>query len=134
MIGVRLTKDENGRLTAKLENGRFVMATDGEQAASSVTLGMHVWRDYCELSDVIDMVRNPLEGFDVYGIIFDPTKSRAEKELEIRRMVLSRPGVKRILRLLWVEDRVDGHWTAQVQCDYQTEWGNESVSETVVPL
>jgi hypothetical protein len=107
-----------------MTNGAFEMATNGTAAASSMALGVNLERSECLASPIVDTVKNPLAGIDLYGIVFDIEKSQAEKELEIRRAILARPGIKRIIRMTWTQiDHV-----AYPVIDVQTNWGAETVS------
>lgn len=130
MIGIRLTKDSEGRLDMLFENGAFVMAENGEAAASALALAMATERIECEESPVVDTVANPLAGVDYYGIVFDTSKSKAEKMIEIKRAMLSVPGIERILRFQWTQT---GR-TVTITAVLKTEWGVESVSQEITPL
>jgi hypothetical protein len=124
LTGIRLTRDSEGRLDMKMTNGAFEMATNGIAAASSMALGVNLERSECLASPIVDTIKNPLAGIDLYGIVFDIEKSQAEKELEIRRAILARPGIKRIIRMTWTQiDHV-----AYPSIDVQTKWGAETVS------
>lgn len=130
MIGIRLTRDSEGRLDMLMENGKFTMAENGAAAASALALALHTERSECEDSPIIDTTANPLAGMDMYGIVFDTSKSRAEKELEIRRAILAVPGIVKILRFTWTQT---GR-SVTISTDVQTQWGSESVSQEVTPL
>jgi hypothetical protein len=124
LTGIRLTRDSEGRLDMKMTNGKFEMATNGTAAASSMALGVNLERSECLSSPIVDTVKNPLAGIDLYGIVFDIEKSQAEKELEIRRAILARPGIKRIIRMTWTQIE----HVAYPVIDVQTKWGAETVS------
>lgn len=130
MIGLRLTRNSDGRLDLLMENGQFVMAEDGEAAASALTLRMHIERNECIDSPIVDTTEDPLAGVDIYGILLDVSKSRAEKELELRRAILASPNIEKIIRITWTQV---GH-IAYPEIDVQTAWGSESVSQQVIPL
>lgn len=124
MIGIRLTKDTLGRLDMKMTNGAFEMAEDGVAAASSMALGVNLERSECLASPIVDTVANPLAGIDLYGIVFNTETSQAEKEIEIRRAILARPGIKKIIRMSWTQVE----HVAYLVIDVQTNWGAETVT------
>jgi hypothetical protein len=124
LVGIRLTRDSNGRIDTKMTNGRFEMATNGTAAASSIQLGVSLERSECISSPIVDTNKNPLAGIDLYGIVFNPETSQAEKELEVRRAILARPGVKRIIRMTWTQEE----HVAYPVVDVQTKWGTETVA------
>jgi hypothetical protein len=124
LTGIRLTRDSEGRLDMLLVDGAFEMATNGTAAASSMALGVNLERSECLSSLIVDTVTNPLAGIDLYGIVFDIEKSQAEKELEIRRAILARPGIKRIIRMTWTQIEHVAYPVIEVQ----TNWGAETVS------
>jgi hypothetical protein len=126
LTGIRLTVDSLGRIDMLMTNGAFEMATDGTAAASSMALGVNLDRLECLASPIVDTVANPLAGIDLYGIIFDVEKSQAEKELEIRRAILARTGIKRIIRMSWTQIE----HVAYPVIDVQTKWGAETVAVT----
>lgn len=130
MIGIRLTKNESGNLDMLMENGAFVMAEDGEAAASALALAIETDRRECEESPIVDTVDSPLAGLDMYGIVFNVKTSRAEKEIELRRLILSVPGIKKILRFQWSQTA----GAVTITADIQTDWGTETVAQVVTPL
>lgn len=130
MIGIRLTKNDDGQLDMLLEDGKFVMAEDGEAVASALALAMATERKECEESPIVDTVTNPFAGIDFYGIVWDVSKSKAEKILELKRAMLAVPFVEKIIRFQWSQSGQ----TVTISAAVQTAWGEQSVAEEVTAL
>lgn len=120
MNGARLTQTATG-LDLKRENGRVPRATDGTETAQhgSVRLQKFVGESVTD---------NENEDFTRwYEVIWHQQKSKAEKELEIKRRILGTAGVVRILDFSWSQNADVVNIIGQVQ----TEWGVESISESI---
>jgi hypothetical protein len=126
---IRLSK-QNGTYDMLLTDGIFEMAEDGTAAASALQSRLSLFRDFCLQSPIVDTVANPLAGTDWYGIIFQTSKSKAEKELELKRVILSTPGVNSILTWSWSQEGRVVTITGSVA----TDWGAVDVSQTIEPL
>jgi len=130
MINIHLSKNTDGDFDAVLENGIFKMASDGTAAAVAMTERVLCDRTECKASPIVDTNATPLAGVDWYGIIFRADATRTEKELELKRAILSAPGVERILQWSWTQS---GR-TVTINCQVKTLWGVTSVSQEVSPL
>lgn len=127
---VKLTKNDAGDYDLEFEDGKVKMSTDGEAAAVAMTERILCFRTECNESPIVDTNANPLAGTDWYGIVFRSDASRVEKENEIKRVILSTPGVEAILNWSW--EQVGR--TINLDFQVKTAWGAMSVSEEITPL
>lgn len=124
MKDIRLTQLSNGRFDILLEDGKTVWCEDGIQAAQHAAQRINKYKGET-------VTGNPNEeSIDLYGIIFNQKKSRAEKELHIKRVIMSTPEIKSIIRFEWTQVGRDVTIKALVQTDY----GTETIGTTVTPL
>lgn len=129
-INIHLSKNGDGDFDIVFEDGKIKMAEDGTAAAVAMTERILLFRDQASTSPLINHDENPLAGVDWYGIIFRPDATRIEKEGELKRAILSTPGVDRILQWQWTQTGRTVYINAQIK----TQWGNVSVSEEIAPL
>lgn len=127
---IHLSKNDAGDFDLVFEDGKIKMATDGTAAAVAMTERLLLFFEECAESPLVDTNATPNAGTKWYSIIFDPTKSRAEKEGEIKRSILSTPGVERILQWSWSQPAR----TLILDFQVKTIWGAVSVSEEISPL
>ena len=137
-IVIKLEKNADGDEDTVLENGAFVMSEDGE--ATAVQLKERLLLDRGELVDqlneetlgeninpLVDTKKDPIAGTDWFGKIFRNEISKGSKELEIKRVIFSTPGVKSITRWSWeVVDR-----TLNLNCRVDTIHGELEIGETI---
>lgn len=130
MINIRISRNDAGDYDLKWQDGKIVMAEDGAAAAVAVTERFLLERTECEESPVFDTAADPLAGVEWYAIIWKTDKSKAEKELELQRAILSAPGVERILSWSWTQTVR----TVTIDMIIKTAWGAVSSSQEIVPL
>lgn len=100
---INLEKNSAGDFDLVLTNGKFEIVEDGEAATVQMTERVLSVRTECLESPIVDTNRNPLAGLDWYGIIFRADASRAEKEIEVKRAILSTPTIKSIIEWSWTQ-------------------------------
>lgn len=128
MIGVRLTKTDAGYYDLKLTEGKFEMCSDGTAAACHCVTRLQAYRGEYDLGGLLTGKDNL--GTDWYGIIFNVAMGRAEKTLELRRVILGTPGVLSIESFEWEQD---GH-TVSIKGAVNTEWGTIDISQEIEQL
>ena len=119
---IRITQNADGTFGLKMENGKFVWAEDGTQAAQHATTRLNIFYGENEL--------NPELGTKWYQIIFQTNKSRAEKEFEIKRIILGTPGIAQVRKFNWSQS---GH-TLSIDSIVDTDWGQIDISQEITPL
>lgn len=126
-IVLKLVKNDAGDEDVVFENGKIVLSENGEAAAVRMKERMLLERSEALASILVDTTKNPLAGLNWEGIIFDAAKSKVEKELEIKRVILSSPGIQAITYWSWV---LAGR---ELQLDFKvnTDWGELAVGETI---
>lgn len=129
-INIHLSKNSAGDFDIVFEDGKIKMAEDGTAAAVSTLENLLLFRSEALESPIVDTNADPLAGVDWYGIIFRADASRVEKESELKRAILSVPGVDRILQWSWTQT---GR-TVSIDVQIKTQWGDVSVSQEIVPL
>lgn len=127
MINIHLSKNDAGDFDLVFENGKIKMAEDGTAAAVAMTERILLFRDQASESQLIQGLQS---GTDWYGVIFRSDATGAEKEAELKRVILSTPGVDRILQWSWEQTGRTLYLDFQVK----TSWGAVSVSDTIEPL
>ena len=126
-IVIKLAKNDAGDEDVVFENGAIVMSEKGEAAAVQLKERMLLDRHEALANPLVNTNANPLAGLDWYGIIFDAAKSRGEKELEIKRVVFSTPGIKKITYWSWkLVNR-----TLNLNFKVETLWGELAVGEVI---
>lgn len=127
---IHLSKNSDGDFDIVFKDGKIKMAEDGTAAAVAMTERLLLFRGEAEESQLVDTAANPLAGVDWYNIIFRPDATRAEKESELKRAILSTPGIDRILQWSWTQT---GR-TVTIDVQVKTDWGAVSVSQSIEPL
>jgi len=127
---IHISKNDAGDFDIELEDGIFRMSEDGEAAAVSMTERVLTVRSEALANPLIDIILNPLAGVDWYGIIFRSDATRAEKETELKRAILSTPGIEGIIRWNWAQT---GR-TVTIDVKVKSEWGTLGYTEEVTPL
>lgn len=122
MKSIRLTKKADGNYGILFQDGKFQWAEDGTQAAQHGLTRLMIFKGEWILD--ADM------GTQWYEIIFDSSKSRAEKEFEIKGRILGTPGVKEITKFNWTQSG------ASVTIDgiVVTDWGETDLSQEITVL
>lgn len=123
-IVIKLAKNKYGDEDMVLEHGVFDMCEDGTAAAVQMKERILSDKNECDQSEI---VKKPGLALDWEGIIFDASKSRAEKELELKRVILSTPGMKRIT--YWSYEQTGRE--LQVNFKIMSEWGELTYGEMV---
>ena len=95
-IVIKLVKNADGDEDMSFENGAIEMSENGEACAVQIKERLLLERSEAEASEIVNTNIDPLAGTQWENIIWDASKSRSEKELEIKRVIFSAPGVKRI--------------------------------------
>lgn len=122
MKDFRLTQLSNGRLDLLLVDGNTVWAEDGVEAAQLAVLRLMKIKGE-------SVTGNPNEeGTDYYGIIFNVAKSRAEKELHLKKRILGTPGISKIIKFEWQQER----HRVTIDCYVKTEWGTSERISTAL--
>lgn len=111
-----------------LENGKFAWCEDGTQAAQHAMERLLIFKGELSLDGILT-TKTEL-GTRFYEVIFDMTKTQAEKELELKSRILGTPGVDRILEWTWEQT---GH-TVTITSKIKTAWGVETLSGAVTQL
>jgi len=128
-IAPRISKDANGNYDLVFENGAFKWAADGIQAAQHAFIRLMIFKGEQSLGGVLT-AKTEL-GTKWYETIFDMSKPKSEKELEIKRRILDTPGISRfIVPLSWTQS---GH-TVTITGTVQTDWGAVDLSQTIEAL
>lgn len=125
MIDIRLTKTTAGYYDLNLEGGLFTLAEDGTQTAQHCMIRINCFKGHYSLNDMLSNKDN--DGTDFYGIIFNMEKSQAEKELELKRRILTTPEVEKILDFTWTQTGRSVSITGSVQ----TEYGVADISQVI---
>jgi hypothetical protein len=131
MINIRLSKQNSeGVYDMVLTDGKFEMAYDGVAAAVAMTEYLLTFRKEAIASPVVDTGADPLAGVQWYDIIFQTDKSKAEKEIELKRAILSAPGIERITQWSWSQTSR----TVTIVGAVKTLWGSFDISQEITPL
>ena len=128
MKAPRISKDADGNYDLLLENGAFAWAEDGTQATQHAFVRLMIFRGEPSLNGVL--TEKTEEGTKWLETIFNVQKSKAEKELEIKRRLLQTPGIKSITSF---QSTQVGR-TLEIEAKIQTDWGDMEVSDTIEPL
>ena len=108
--------------------GKFQWSEDGTQVAQHGMERLLIFKGEISLGGLLTG-KDDL-GTWWYEIIFDTSKSRAEKELEIKSRILGTPGVTRILQFNWEQTGGAVSITGRVL----TEFGEIDISEEITVL
>ena len=128
MKAPRLTKNTSGDYDLLIENGKIPMIEDGTQAAQHALTRLLIFKGEYSLDG--ELTTKTELGTKWYETIFAMDKPQVAKELEIKRRLLQTPGIKKILSFEWSQSE----HTVTIEGKFQTDWGAETVSETVTPL
>ncbi len=124
----RISRNTNGDFDLVFENGKFKWATDGTQAAQHALIRLLAFKGEYSLNS--ELGGKDSLGTDWYGIVFDMSKSKAEKELEIKRRILGTDGVEKITDWSWTQS---GH-SVTITGIVVTQWGSVDISQTIEAL
>ena len=127
-IVIKLKKNEAGDEDMVFENGAFEMSEDGEACAVQMKERILLDRNEAVANPLVDTEANPLAGLDWEGIIWDAAKSKNEKELEVKRVIFTTPGLQRLTYWQW---SLSSDRTLTVEFKAKTKWGDLAVGETV---
>jgi hypothetical protein len=134
MKDVRLSKNAAGDYDLVFENGEFPFIEDGDQAAQNGLIRLLMFRpqnDHDGNFTGDSVTRNlDADGTRWYQVIFNATKSLAEKNLEIKRRILGTPGVIRILTFAY---SLDDH-VLNITGNILTEWGEVDITQEIEVL
>jgi hypothetical protein len=130
MTGIRISMQDGVYDAVLREGGVFEMASQGAACACALQTRLMQYRSELVNHPLIAITRRTSAGVDYYGVVFDTSRSPAERTMELRRVVLGTPGVLSILS--WSESQV-GH-TLTITFAVQTQWGAQSVSQELQPL
>lgn len=119
MRSPRLTNIGGGVYDLKLENGKQVWCEDGTQVAQHALERLQIF--YGESDS------HPKLGTKYFQIILDSSKSRAETDLEFKRVILGTTGAKKVVKFKYTQD---GH-TLNIDGAVQTDWGVVDISEAL---
>ena len=122
MKSIRLTRNSDGNYGLQFANGKLQWAEDGTQAAQHGLTRLLIFKGEWLLNE--DM------GTQWYEIIFSSSKSRAEKELEIKSRILGTPGVKEITKFTWEQSGA----TVTIEGIIVTDWGETDISQEITTL
>lgn len=121
MKDARLTLDSSGAYDLKLDNGEFPWCEEGTQVANHGLIRLRTFRG--------ERLMDENWGTQWYQLVFNAEISQVEKELEIKRQLLSVPGVQYIEEFTLTQSEMEFNLSAIIQ----TEFGTETF-ETVVSL
>lgn len=126
-IVIKLEKNSSGDEDVVFEDGALAMSEAGEACAVQLKERILLDRNEALKNPLVNTVVDPTAGLDWEGIIFDSSKSRMEKELEIKRVIFSTPGISRITYWNWsLTDRV-----LHLDFKVDTIWGEMEFGEEV---
>ena len=128
MKDLRLSPDSEGDYDVTLVNGKFRWAKEGTQVANHGHIRMNIPKGTLSLNGRLSNKEN--DGLDLYGIIFDTKKSKAEKEMEIKRVILQTPGYQSIISFSFEQTSYSASYAAEVQ----TIYGNRTISDNIEAL
>lgn len=100
---LNLEKNSDGDFDLVITDGKIEMVEENAAAAVQMTERVLSFRSECIESPIVDTNVNPLAGCNWYGIIFRSDASRAEKEAELKRAILSTPTIKSIIEWRWTQ-------------------------------
>lgn len=125
MKDFRLTQLPNGRLDLLLVDGKTQFVEDGEQAVQHAVMRLIKIKG----ESVTDNENE--EGTDYYGIIFNVMKSRAEKELHLKKRILGTPGIRKFVSFEWNQTR----HKVEIKAFVETQWGTtHALGATLEPF
>ena len=122
MKSIRITKRSDGNYGLLFSDGKLQWAEDGTQAAQHGLTRLLIFSG--------EWVLNTDIGTKWYEIIFASSKSRAEKELEIKSRILGTPGVKEITKFNWTQSGS----SVSIEGIIVTDWGDVDISQEITQL
>lgn len=126
MICVKMEKNENGDLDLVLEDGKFQMAQDAEACRVQIDERLLLERVECVgRPKIINARKQPEAGTRWYGWILDTSLDVGARQLEVKRVIFSVPGVVSIPEWQWDEVSRALNLTARIQ----TAYGDISLAE-----
>ena len=128
MKDLRISPDSEGDYDITLENGKFVWAKDGTQTANHAQIRMSIPKGTLSLNDRLSGKEDL--GLALYEIILKADVGRAEKELEIKRVIMQTPGYEKLINFTFSQTAHSATWSAQAQ----TEWGEITIGDTIEAL
>ncbi len=128
MKDIRITQGSDGQWDLKMENGKLVWAEEGTEAAQHAFLRLMIFKGELGLNGAL--TTKVSLGTKWYETIFDMSKSKAEKELEMKRRILGTTGVKSITKWTWTQ----AAHTVTIDAIIMTDWGEIDVSQTIEAL
>lgn len=126
-IVIKLVKNAAGDEDISFENGAIEMSEDGEACAVQMKERLLLERSEAIASPIVDTLVSPLAGTQWEAVVWDASKPQSEKELEIKRVIFSTPGVRQITRWNWQQI---GR-TLVLDYKVRTDWGDLEFGETV---
>lgn len=126
-IVAKLVKNAAGDWDLSLVDGSCEMAEDGVAAGVQMVERLLIDQDEAIKNPLVDTKKTPLSGVKWEGIVFDSSKSKEEKELEIKRVILSTPGYLKITYWSWTQVG------RKLQLDWKVEsiWGELTFGERI---
>ena len=128
MKDAKITKTDAGHYDLDLQGGKFVMCSDGTEAANHCAIRLLAYKGEYNLGG--KLTNKDDLGVDWYGIIFNVATGQAEKTLELRKAILGTPGVLSINKFEWVQT---GRVVA-IAGSVNTEWGVIDISQEIEQL
>ena len=128
MKDLRISRNSSGIRDITLENGKFKWAKDGTQVANHMDIRLQIPRGTLSLNDRLSGKEDL--GLQLYEVIFRADISKAEKELEIKRVIMQTPGYKSMLSFSFSQTGHSATWSASVQ----TEYGAMTISDALEQL
>lgn len=120
----KLTKNADGYYDWDIANGKTQWVEDGEQAAQHTLERLSI--SYGESDS------HPTIGTRIFQIILKADKSRAEKEMEIKRVILGTPGNISIEKFSW--NLNDSTHVLTIDGAVKHEWGITDITASLTYL
>ena len=127
-LSPRLSQNSSGNYDLVLENGKFKWAEDGTQVAQHGLERILIFKNEISLGDKLTDKENT--GTHWYEIMFDASKSKAEKQLHVKNRILGTQGVERLLEFNWSQTGHIVYITGRVL----TEFGEIDLSQEIETL
>jgi hypothetical protein len=124
---LRLSIDVDGNLDLKLENGKFRWGKEGTQVANHAQIRLSTIKGELSLNGRLS---NDETELDLYGIMLRADIGQAEKELEMKRVIMNTPGYQSLISFSYSQTAHTGSYSAQVQ----TAWGAITIGDTIEAL
>jgi hypothetical protein len=125
---LRISPDTEGDYDIILENGKFVWAKEGTQVANHCQIRMSIPKGTLSLNGRLS---NKEElGLALYEIILKADVGQAEKDLEIKRIIMQTLGYEKLISFTFEQTNHTGTWAAQIQ----TQWGEITIGGIIEAL